>query len=271
MTLRHCDPSLKRLRLVFAEVVDSSAEAVSGYHCLGSLTRGPIEREDRGARVTFRLQVVCMFFPGGVLLVIGGVLLDHLHGLGLSLALVGFLLLLAWPIFTITVHIRHGRKLRSHKKQGDMEPVSITPVRSSFEELSIHDPLHTFVTAVESRILTIGLPVAVLGGVGVFCLVTASDDPSRTFFKVFVGVAFLGLLGAYMFLLIYGRSTLTLRIFGVSLAVFGLAGISALAFVLARLGVTSVGDVVMAIASVAMVAAGLWLAVTGRNTVKRVD
>lgn len=217
------------------------------------------------------MQLVCMFFPGGLLIVIGGALLDHLHGLGLSLALVGFLLLLAWPIFTITVHIRHERKLNRHKKQRDPEPMSITQARSASEELSIKDPLHTFVTAVEARILMFGLPVAILGGLGVFCLVTAGDDPDKQSFKIFAGLGSLGLLGGYLLILVGGRSALTLRIIGVALAVFGLAGTFAVASVLGRVGVTSAGDVVMAIASVVMVAARLWVAITGRNMVKRVD
>lgn len=217
------------------------------------------------------MQLVCMFFPGGVLIVIGGALLDQLHGLGVSLALVGFLLLLAWPIFSVAVHIRHGRKLKHHTKQRGSAPVSITQVPGPSEELSIKDPLHTFVTAVEERVLMLGLPVAILGGLGVFCLVTAGDDLDEQGFKIFAGVGSLGLLGGYLLILLGGRSPLTLRIIGVGLAVFGLAGTFALASVLGRVGVTSVGDVVMAIASLVMVATGLWLAITGRNTFKRVD
>ena len=211
-----------------------------------------------------------MFFPGGLLIIIiTGTLLDVLPDIAKPLGVVAFLVLIAWPIFTIIVHLRHERKLKRHKTQRVSEPVSITQVRAASEGVAVHDPLHTFLTTVEHLILIIGLPVALLGGLGVFCLVTAGDNHSDQAFKTFAGIGSLGLLGGYLLILIGGRSSLTLRIIGIALAVFGFAGIFALASVLGQAGVTSAGDVVMAVASMVMVVAGGWLAFTGRNTLKR--
>ena len=70
-------------------------------------------------------------------------------------------------------------------------------------------------------------------------------------------------------MMVRGRTPLTLRIMGIAVAAFGLAGLIAVGTVLASDGVTSVGDVIMAVTSVVMVASGLWLAITGRNTFKR--
>lgn len=212
-----------------------------------------------------------MFFPGAVLIVIGGALLEALPGFALAVGMIGFLVLIAWPIFTITVHIRHELKLKRHEKERGSEPVSITQARVPSGDLAVKDPLHTFVSSVEFLIFTFGLPVALLGGLGVFCLVTAGDDPDKQGFKIFAGFGSLGLLGGYLIILIKGRSPRTLRVIGIALAVFGLAGTFAVASALGDAGVSSAGDVVMAIASVVMVAAGGWLAFTGRNTLKRGD
>lgn len=229
--------------------------------------------------MTFKGQVVCMFFPGGLLVVIGGALLDVLPGFGLGVAMIGFLLLIAWPIFSIIVHLRHEGKLKRAERLsealGDEHGVdravgSTDRGRSRFES-SVRDPLHTFLASVELLIFTFGLPVTLLGGLGVYCLVTAGDEPDKQGFKIFAGIGSLGLLGGYLFILIGGRSPLTLRIIGIAVAVFGLAGTFAVASVLGQAGVTSVGDGVMAVASVVMVAAGGWLAFTGRNSLKRVD
>lgn len=210
-----------------------------------------------------------MFFPGALLLVIGGSSLDHLHGLGVAVAMSGFLLLLAWPIFTITVHVRHARRLKRARQVRDAEPGSSTQVKAPFEDVTVRDPLHTFVTSVENLTLLVGLPVSFFGGLGVFCLVTAADDLSKENFKVLTGIASLGLLAAYLFLIARGRSVLTLRVIGAAVTVFGIAGAVAVSSVLTGAGVTSAGDVVMAGASVVMIAGGLWLVVTGRNTFNR--
>ncbi|WP_125240736.1 hypothetical protein [Brevibacterium aurantiacum] len=221
--------------------------------------------------MTFRGQLVCMFFPGGLLVIIGGAMIDYLHGFGVALGSVGFLLLIAWPIFTITVHIRHERRLKRAERQRDSEPVSITQVGAPVEEVTVRDPLHTFVATVENLTFLIGIPVTMLGGLGVFCLVTAPSDPGKETFKVLAGIGSLGLLGAYLLLIVRGRSAFTLKVIGAAVTVFGIAGALAVGLVLKEDGITSVSDVVMAVASVVMIAGGLWLAFTGRNTFKRVD
>lgn len=212
--------------------------------------------------MAFKGQIVCMFYPGAILFLLCGTLIDRLPGLALGVGVLGAFVFIAWPIFTIVVHIRHERRLKRRLKAHDSEAVSITEVR---------DPLHAFVTSVEGFILTIGLPVLFLGGLGIFCLVTVNDDPGKEGFKAFAGVGSLGFLGAYLLFLLFGRSQRTLRIAGVALAVFGLAGVFGVASVLGSEGLTSVGDVVMAGASVVMTVLGIWLAVTGRNTFKRGD
>lgn len=212
--------------------------------------------------MTFKGQIVCMFFPGAILLLLCGTLIDSLPGLALGVGMLGAFLFIAWPIFTVAVHIRHERRLKRQQKAHESEAVSFTEVR---------DPLHTFVVGIEGFILTIGLPVLLLGGLGIFCLVTVNDDPGTEDFTAFAGLGALGLLGAYLLFLLFGRSRLTLRIAGVALAVFGLAGLFAVAALLGRDGITTVGDVVMAVASVVMTVVGIGLAVTGRNTFKRGD
>lgn len=210
-----------------------------------------------------------MFFPGAILLLICGTLVHTLPGLAQGVGAIGALALVGWPIFTIVVHVRHRRRLERCLIAHESEPVSITEVRSSVEDFGVRDPLHTFVTSVEAFILTIGLPVLFLGGIGIFCLVTVNDDPGKGAFNAFAGVGVLGLLGAYLVFLVFGRSKRTLRIGGVALIVFGLAGTFAVASVLVEEGITSVSDIVMAGASVVMTLLGIWLVVTGRNTFKR--
>lgn len=227
--------------------------------------------------MTFKGQIVCMFFPGAILFLLCGMLLDSLPGLALGVGMLGAFVFIAWPIFTIVVHVRHERRLKRYLKAHESEGVSITEARAPgetlahMEEFAVRDPLHTFVTSVEGFILTIGLPVLFLGGLGIFCLVTVNEDPGKEDFKALAGIGSLGLLGAYLLFLLFGRSQRTLRIAGVAVAVFGLAGLLAVASVLGREGITNVGDVVMAVASVLMIVVGIWLAVTGRNTFKRGD
>lgn len=112
------------------------------------------------------------------------------------------------------------------------------------------------------------LPTMMLGSIGVFCLVTAGDNSDERTFKTIVGFGALVLLAAYLLFLIRGRSPRSLRLAGLGLVVFGVGCLVAVILVI-RDGLTSVGDVVMLVASIVLIAAGLWLSITGRNTFTR--
>ncbi|AOP54767.1 hypothetical protein [Brevibacterium aurantiacum] len=212
-----------------------------------------------------------LLFPGGILIVAGGALMDVMPGFGLGIGVLGFLLLVAWPIFAIAVNIRHGQRLKRLQKQRDFEPVSITEATPPSDDLNFRDPLHAFVTTVEQLILIIAIPVLILGGIGVFCLATLHDDPDQELFKLLAGCGALILHSMYVVFLVVGRSALMLRIAGGGLALFGLALTVGVGSELADAGgVTSTSDIVVGIASVVMVVVGVWLLFTGRNTFKRV-
>lgn len=173
--------------------------------------------------MTFKGHIVSLLFPGGILIVAGGALMDVMPGFGLGIGVLGFLLLVAWPIFAIAVNIRHGQRLKRLQKQRDFEPVSITEATPPSDDLNFRDPLHAFVTTVEQLILIIAIPVLILGGIGVFCLATLHDDPDQELFKLLAGCGALILHSMYVVFLVVGRSALMLRIAGGGLALFGLA------------------------------------------------
>lgn len=217
-------------------------------------------------RLTFTGHLVSMFFPGACFIFVSGLLSEALPGLALGMGFVGFFVLIAWPIFTIVVHVRHDRRLRHQQKRRISDHRNITETQVSASEVPINDPLFTFVSGVEAVIMMFALPILLLGGIGVFCLVTLNDDPGTTIVKGVAGVASLGLLGGYLFMLLRRRSPSTLRIVGIAVAVFGIAGLIAVGTVLRSDGLTNLGDVIMAVTSVVMIAAGMWLAITGRNS-----
>lgn len=52
-------------------------------------------------------------------------------GFTLGVEMVGAFLLIAWPIFTIVVHIRHERRLKRYLKVQEAEPASQWPYSAS--------------------------------------------------------------------------------------------------------------------------------------------
>lgn len=195
----------------------------------------------------FETRLLIMFFPGGLLVISAGFLLDVVPDFATAMGILGLALLIIWPI---TAHVRHSRKL---------------------ERGETADHLHSFVSAVERFTFAVVLPSAVLGGVGALFLFSEGDDPDLEWVKSFVGMSLLGLLGAYLLRLVRRRSALTLRIIGAALGVCGLAGIVAAIASLRGGAITVIGGVILAVACVGLVALGGWAAVTGRNTFKRAD
>ncbi|MGO2861119.1 MAG: hypothetical protein ACTIC1_08190 [Brevibacterium sp.] len=200
----------------------------------------------------FELRLLIMFFPGGLLILSGGFLLDVDPDFGTSVGLVGFALLILWPIISITGHARHRAKLKRQEEQVGKEG----QVGNEDQEEAIADPLHSFVSAVEYLIFTVAVPSAVLGGMGALFVFAAGDDPDLEWVKILAGISMWGLLGAYLLILLRGRSASTLRIIGAALAVCGLAGILVVIAVLKEEGITGFGGVLMVIACVGMVACG---------------
>lgn len=219
--------------------------------------------------MTFANKLVCLFFPGAVFILLSGLLSDVLPGIALGMGFVGFFVLIGWPIFSIVVEVRHDRRLKRQQRQHSSEPGPITETRRLAAEVPVTDPLFTFVSGVEAVIMMFALPILLLGGLGVFCLVTLDEDPDTTIVKAICAVACLALLGGYLLIILRGRTPLTLRIVGITVAVFGLAGLVAVASAVVSDGGPNVADVIMAVTSVVMIAVGLWLAITGRNDFRR--
>lgn len=116
--------------------------------------------------------------------------------------------------------------------------------------------------------MLIALPVAVFGGLGLYSLLTAGADPKQRPGKLAIGIGSFALLAVLLLFLARGRTPLTLRLSGIALALFGTGGFSLLVPVL-RGGIDSFGDSVMQIASIVLLATGPWLALTGRNSLRR--
>lgn len=180
--------------------------------------------------MTFKGHIVSLLFPGGILIVAGGALMDVMPGFGLGIGVLGFLLLVAWPIFAIAVNIRHGQRLKRLQKQRDFEPVSITEATPPLHD----DP--------DQELFKL------LAGCGALILLS-------------MYVVFLVVGRSALMLRIAGGG---LALFGLALTV-GVGSELADAG-----GVTSTSDIVVGIASVVMVVVGVWLLFTGRNTFKRV-
>lgn len=189
--------------------------------------------------------------PGGVLMLAGAALVRVSEPLALTLAGVGAVIFLGWPIFTLVTETRCA----ALRKRG----------------LEIGSGLgraQTLIARVHGITMLIVLPVAVFGGLGTYCLITAGADPEQRFGKIAIGIGSFALLGVVLLFLARGRKPLTLRLSGIALAIFGIGGLSLLVPELS-VGIDSLGDAVMLIASILLLAAGLWLAVTGRNSLRR--
>lgn len=181
----------------------------------------------------------------------GAALVQVSEPLALTLAGVGAAIFLAWPIFTLVIEIRCSalRKL-------------------GLEIGSGLGRAQTLIARVQGITMLIVLPVAVFGGLGTYCLLTAGADPEQRLGKLAIGIGSFALLGVVLLFLARGRTPMTLRLSGIALAIFGAGGLGLLVPVLSG-GIDSFGDAVMLIASILLLAAGLWLAITGRNSLRR--
>lgn len=184
-----------------------------------------------------RAQIVSVLAPGLILIILGGALIDVWPGPAGAISLVGFVVLVGWPLLVIVTEVRHRSAARR----------------------TAPDPAIT---------LMIVLPVALLGGLGVFCLVTAAREADHPVLRAIVGVACLLLLATFLVLAFRGRSALTLRFVGVPVALLGI-GIGGWAITDWSADGPTLGTAVGLIASVALLVCGGWLAMTGRNSVRR--
>lgn len=163
----------------------------------------------------------------------------------------GLLLLVAWPVFTIIVETRCARRRRR-----------------GLEISSRLAATQRAIAVIQAVTMMVVLPTAVLGGLSAYWLLTAGDDPDRRAVKIAVGTGALGLTAAPLLFFAHGRSPFFLRLAGGGVTLFGIGGLGAAVFA-ARDGGNGQGWPVMLLAGVVMICAGLWLAVTGRNRVRR--
>lgn len=169
----------------------------------------------------------------------------------LILAGLGVVIFLAWPIFTMVIEIRCARL---HKRGLE---IGLGLGRAQ-----------TLIARVHGITLLIALPVAVFGGLGTYLLLTAGADPEQRLGKIAIAIGCFALLGVVLLFLARGRTPLTLRLSGLALVIFGAGGLSLLVPELSG-GIDNFGDGIMLIASILLVAAGVWLAFTGRNSALR--
>lgn len=198
-----------------------------------------------------RAKIVTVLAPGLILIILGGALMDEWPRPARAASLAGFITLVGWPLVVIITEVRH----RWAARRGTPDP----PKR---------DRLYEFVTAVQTVTLTIVLPVTIFGGLGVYCLVTAVQDAEHSVARAVVGVACLLLLGAFLAFITLGRSSLLLQFVGVPVAMLGL-GVGAWSIQDWQTDRPTVGTAVGLLASVGLLLAGGWLAMTARNTVRR--
>ncbi len=198
-----------------------------------------------------RARLLAAVFPGACLIIVAGLLLDTFRVFGAMLGFAGFLVLVIWPVIALVVQVRYERRASNGR-----------------EITQLLGRSYALVTAVQKFAIFVGIPVAMLGGVGIYCLVTAGDDPDQELAKFLFGIGALLLLAFYLLFLVVGRTVLTLRLAGVACVVFG-AGAVILTITEMQDGIVSPADVAASLAGLVLLAAGAWLLVTGRNTVKR--
>ncbi|UVI35247.1 hypothetical protein [Brevibacterium spongiae] len=192
------------------------------------------------------------FLAPGFILIIGGALLVRVaEAVAIPLIILGVLVLIGWPITAIIVDVRVTRQ------QKHDQPISSGLARA-----------HSFTEAVSAITMIFVIPSAVLGGLGIFCLVTAADDPEDTMFKTIVGFGALLLLVGYLSIFAFGRSKTVLRFIGMAVLIFGVICLvgATQEFIVGEAGRRSgaglIGGLLMSIA-------GLWLTITGRTTWSR--
>ena len=194
-----------------------------------------------------RLHVISLLMPGIILTLLGVALIDVSESVAISIALIGVLVLIGWPITAAVIGVRLNRCRRRDEEL----PPGLAKAQS-------------FVEAVTAITMIFVLPVVILGGLSAFCLITAADDPEDSIFKTIVGFAALLLLVAYLSIVAFGRSSLTLRFIGVAVLIFGVICVvgTTQEFIDGEAGRRSgtgfIGGVLMSIC-------GLWLTITGRN------
>ena len=197
-------------------------------------------------------ETLLIFLTPGMILIVGAALLGGFaEAIAISFYILGVLVLIGWPLTAVIVHIRISRC----QERGQQISSGLARAQS-------------FVEAVSAIIMTVVLPSAVIGWIGVFCLVTAADDPEDAIFKTVVGFGMLLVLVAYLSILVFGRSKTILRVMGAAILIFGvifLVGVTQ-EFIDGeagrRSGVGLIGGVLMSIG-------GLWLTITGRSTWSR--
>ena len=197
-------------------------------------------------------ETLLIFLAPGMILIVGAALLGGFaEAIAISFYILGVLVLIGWPLTAVIVHIRISRC----QERGQQISSGLARAQS-------------FVEAVSAIIMTVVLPSAVIGWIGVFCLVTAADDPEDAIFKTVVGFGMLLVLVAYLSILVFGRSKTILRVMGAAILIFGvifLVGVTQ-EFIDGeagrRSGVGLIGGVLMSIG-------GLCLTITGRSTWSR--
>ncbi|MBM7768498.1 hypothetical protein [Glutamicibacter nicotianae] len=196
-------------------------------------------------------RLFSVLVAGALLLAVGAALANPWPFLAGVLAVCGLLLLVAWPAFCIVVEIRTTRR----RNRG----LDISPRLTAAQRA---------IAAIQAVTMLILLPTIVLGGLAVYCLLTADEDPGQGMFKIAVGTGSLLLAAVPLLFFAHGRSPFMLRLAVVGVTLFGAGGLGAAALG-DRDGGAGGGELVMLVAGLVMICAGAWLAVTGRNRWRR--
>ena len=150
-------------------------------------------------------ETLMTFLAPGMILIVGGALLGRVaETVAISLYILGVLVLIGWPLTAVIVNVRISRC----QERGQQISSGLARAQSAIETAS-------------AIIMTIVVPCALIGWIGVYCLVTAADDPEDAIFKTVVGFGTLLVLVAYLAIFVLGRSKTILRMMGVAVLVFG--------------------------------------------------